>query len=506
MSLYPARAVAPLMEEYSRFAVPAVYSASAASAAGPSVRSLPVPPSNTSPFSTSALAEQTPYRSMINSNGGAGFDERHSLETPNLNRAVDLQHSYAPEQQWFVQPTPAKSFDAFGAPQKQYTNSFLPTAALPTPALKELSMPRLEALALTRSVSLPVMPAYLESSCFSLAKAAMKPAEMMAHVQAHLKTAGVVVAERADRKLELDCQTSMGCSEFKVCCYGGHFSECGQAKPANSTAAAACYTVSFERTRGCSYAFLDLFQMLLCVLSQSGVPLDSQVAAAPPAAAAVEAPGEQSADAELIADLDLAMLPIPSLRASSVGAEPAAMMAPTASLFDSLHDLLSSRDPTSQVSGLHALALCLDGSQPEREAQLFCEVAGLLRDAQNESVRQVASMLISKASQMPGSAPTLIKTCLPACIASLIAATPLAANATALDSCLRRAGQACVLRACLRMVEAAPAEFNSALVGGDAGAMRASRLKRQLLLLSAPHTEDAELRQLAQEALKAIQM
>lgn len=216
MSLYPARSVAPLMDEqYARFAIPAVYAN--APAAGSSSRSAAAAPAaHTSPFSSSALADHTPYRSMINSSAAAGSDEQpawHSLQATGLSRAVhlDAQHNYAPEQSWFAQPAAAKSFDAFGAPQKhsQFSNSFLPPAALPAPALKELTLPaRLEAVPLTRSVSLPVMPAYLESSCFSLAKAAMKPAEMMAHVQAHLKTAGVVVAERADRKLEVSTDAS----------------------------------------------------------------------------------------------------------------------------------------------------------------------------------------------------------------------------------------------------------------------------------------------------------
>lgn len=213
MSVYPARSVAPLMEEYSRFAVPAVYAPAAlqtAASAGPTARSsaAAVP---TSPFSSSALAGEHPsYRSLMMTSAPPEEREEpgwNSLVSQNVSRAVvvDSQHSYAPEQQWFAQPTAAKGFDAFGAPQKQFANSFLPAAAqaVPAPSMKELSMPRLEAVALTRSVSLPVMPAYLESSCFSLAKAAMKPAEMMAHVQAHLKTAGVVVAQRTDRKLEV---------------------------------------------------------------------------------------------------------------------------------------------------------------------------------------------------------------------------------------------------------------------------------------------------------------
>ena len=226
MSAYPQRLVA---EQYARFAVPATYApaalspSSASSAAARASASSSVPPSATSPFSSSALAGH-PYRSLMTSSAGvgAGSEERereapgwNSLVAPHLNRAVHVeaqQHHPSADQQWFAQPAPIKSFDAFGAPpQKHSAHLFpLPVAALPAPALggqKDLAMPRvearMEALPLTRSVSLPVMPAYLESSCFSLAKAAMKPAEMMAHVQTHLKTAGVVVAERTDRKLEV---------------------------------------------------------------------------------------------------------------------------------------------------------------------------------------------------------------------------------------------------------------------------------------------------------------
>ena len=154
------------------------------------------------------------------------------------------------------------------------------------------------------------------------------------------------------------------------------------------------------------------------------------------------------------------------------------------------------------------LALCLDGSQPQRERQLMAEVAAMLCEGQSEHVKQVASMLIAKAAQLPSAQTALLHSCLPACIDSLIApAAPAAAaaRASALDLCLAQSRSKCLLRACIRLAEALPAEFDAAMAQLAADtAVRTSKLKRELLRLSA-HGDD-ETRALAAQACKAIRV
>lgn len=201
--------------------MPATYSSSLASS---SASSSSAAASNATPFSSSAIMfgqEQSSYRSMAPGAGREGADsdsglfQQHALVQPlHVARAVHIEEGssrYAPEQQWSQQSKQETmqvgGFDAWGTTNKQYA-SYTPLAAapVPVPAAKDLSMPRLEGLKLARSVSLPIMPVYLESSCFSLAKAAMQPADMWTAVKSQLKRCGVVVAERQDRKFEVRTQ------------------------------------------------------------------------------------------------------------------------------------------------------------------------------------------------------------------------------------------------------------------------------------------------------------
>jgi len=334
----------------------------------------------------------------------------------------------------------------------------------------------------------------LESSCFSLAKAAMAPRDLWTNLKQHLRGCGVVVAERDGAAFELECAASngMACSQFRVCCYSGHYRDSGSI-PAPS--AGVCYTVDFQRMSGCSVAFLQLFQLMLCLLKDNGeapLQLESKVAPAADIDAAAPMPPAGAADN---LDVDLSLLPIPSLRhSSSVGASPGCIpsvaLSPCSSVLDSLHDLLQSADPCSQVAGMHALALCLDGSQPQRERQLMAEVAAMLCEGQSEHVKQVAAMLIAKAAQLPSAQTPLLSECLPACIDSLIAtaapAAAPAARASALDLCLAQSRSKCLLQACIRLAEARPAEFDAAMAQLAADtAVRTSKLKRELLRLAA---------------------
>ena len=495
--LFPSSARLVHAYQQSRYAVPAVYQQQAAVQSQQQQQPAPVE-SHSSPLSSSAILfghEQSAYRSSMHQMMPAVSESpMHQLaQSQFVARAVHLpQPAAAYEQQHAWQPHAHATMtqqkigaDAWPTTikqqqplmSKQAVTAIPPSSELPSLSSLQVSAPP----AMSRSQSLPTLPVYLESSCFSLAKAAMAPRDLWTNLKSHLRSCGVVVAERSGAAFELECAASngMACSQFRVCCYSGHYRDSGSPViPAPS--AAVCYTVDFQRMSGCSVAFLQLFQLMLCLLKDGGeapLQLESKVAAAADIDAAAPMPMPPAAGAADNLDVDLSLLPIPSLRhSSSVGASPGCIpsvaLSPCSSVLDSLHDLLTSADPCSQVAGMHALALCLDGSQPQRERQLMAEVASMLCEGQSEHVKQVAAMLIAKAAQLPSAQTALLDECLPACIDSLIApaaqtgtTAPAAARASALDLCLAQSRSKCLqaLQACIRLTKPRPAEFDAAM-------------------------------------------
>jgi hypothetical protein len=389
--------------QQSRYAVPAVYQQQAAAQ---SQQQPAAGESHSSPLSSSAILfghEQSAYRSSMHQMMPAAIESpmhqlaqsqfvARAVHLPQPAAAYEQQHAWQPHAHATMTqhkigadlwPTTIKQMQPLGM-VKQDATAIPASSELPSLSSLQVSAPP----AMARSQSLPTLPVYLESSCFSLAKAAMAPRDLWTNLKQHLRGCGVVVAERDGAAFELECAASngMACSQFRVCCYSGHYRDSGSI-PAPS--AGVCYTVDFQRMSGCSVAFLQLFQLMLCLLKDNGeapLQLESKVAAAADIDAAAPMPPAGAADN---LDVDLSLLPIPSLRhSSSVGASPGCIpsvaLSPCSSVLDSLHDLLQSADPCSQVAGMHALALCLDGSQPQRERQLMAEVASMLCEGQSE--------------------------------------------------------------------------------------------------------------------------
>lgn len=351
---------------------------------------------------------------------------------------------------------------------------------------------------------LPALPAHLECTSFSWPRAQQEPVALWSVLQTELKAMGVIVGEK--EQFQLLCCTTGGVRncEFSVSVYEGHFRDVGKMAQSHSS---QWSTIELQRRDGCCVGMMAIFRKLTETLQKGEKPLqiESRLALSPippplssPTTVAAAEPAASAAGSG--SSLDPSLLPMPSLACTSLFSPDPALSA-DATVFDTLLDLVTSDTEEQQLEGLNALALCLDDSASCRK-ELLREVAAKLASGKCEQVRRAAARVIAQAAVSPAATDAVVQSCLPSVIEQLLCGiSPSSAPHCPLRIACAEATRKSLLRSCLALCSDPGFQ---ALLDPECATMRASKLKKELLRLSA--SADEETRGLAVEAIRTIRV